>query len=60
LYDVREAGSVRTSFSQNVVYLQKDENTGGNADCESPDARFTDVDTIREFEFVFHVVFRLA
>jgi len=58
VFIVGEAGSGKSSLSQHIAHLWSEENKEAGAHHQSHDANFTDVDTIQEFEFLFHVALR--
>ena len=58
VFVVGEAGSGKSSFSQNIAYLWSEENKKDAADHQFQD--FSDVDIIRDFDFLFHVTLRDA
>ena len=60
VFVVGEAGSGKSSFSQHIALLWSEENKEAGAHHQSQDPHFIDVDTIKEFEFVFHVKLRDA
>jgi len=60
VFVVGEAGSGKSSFSQHIALLWSEENKAAGAHHQSHDTKFTDIDTIQEFEFVFHVKLRDA
>jgi len=58
VFVVGEAGSGKSSLSQNISLIWSEESNKGGAQGNSQGTHFTDVDIIRQFEFVFHVALR--
>ena len=58
VFVVGEAGSGKSSFSQNISLIWSEEAREDETQVHSRDSHFTDVDIVRQFEFVFHVTLR--
>jgi len=58
VFVVGEAGSGKSSLSQNILLIWSEESNEGGAQGNSQGTHFTDVDNIRQFDFVFHVALR--